>query len=278
MQFGLLVQMTGVLGYPKPLARLARAAEAAGWDGFFIWDVFGGDSTAPAPVVDPWIALAAIAATTERIRFGTMVTPLPRRRPWKLAREAASLDHLSGGRLILGVGIGTPPEEFARFGEEPNPRIRAEMLDEGLEVLTGLWSGEPFSFHGRHYRVDEATLLPRPVQQPRIPIWVGGTWPRKPSFRREARWDGVVPGSLHGNLTLDEIREMVGFIRSQRPSGAPIDVMVGGDAPFDSPERAREILAEYAAAGVTWWMEGIGEWRGDVDAMATFIQGGPPGR
>ncbi len=227
MRFGLLVQMTGVLGYPQPLARLARAAEAAGWDGFFIWDVFGGDSTAPSPVVDPWIALAAIAATTERIRFGPMVTPLPRRRPWKLACEAASLDHRSGGRLILGVGIGTPQEEFARFGEEVDPKRRAEMLDEGLEVLTGL---------------------------------------RTPSFRRAARWDGVVPGSLHGNLTLDEIRAMVSFIHSQRPSGVPIDVMVGGNAPFDTPERARAILAEYAAAGVTWWMEGIGEWRGDVDA------------
>jgi probable F420-dependent oxidoreductase len=278
MRFGLLVQMTGLLGYAQPLVRLAREAEAAGWDGFFIWDVFGGAAAAPTPVVDPWIALAAIAATTERIRFGTMVTPLPRRRPWKLAREAASLDNLSGGRLILGVGIGTPPEEFARFGEEPDPRIRAEMLDEALEVLTGLWSGEPFSFHGRHYRVDEATLLPRPLQQPRIPIWVGGTWPRKPAFRRAARWDGVIPGVAHGNLSLDEIREMVSFIRSQRPSGAPFDVMVGGDAPFDDPARARDLLAEYAAAGVTWWMEGIGEWRGDVDAMARFIQHGPPGR
>lgn len=278
MRFGLLVQMTGSLGYPQPLVRLAREAEAAGWDGFFIWDVFGGASEEPTPVVDPWIALTAIAAATERIRIGPMVTPLPRRRPWKLAREAATLDHLSGGRLILGVGIGTPPEEFARFGEEPDPRIRAEMLDEGLEVLTGLWSGEPFSFQGRHYQVDQATLLPRPVQQPRIPIWVGGTWPRKPSFRRAARWDGVFPGGLNGNLTLDEIREMVGFIQSQRPSGAPFDVMVGGDAPFDDPARARAIFAEYAAAGVTWWMEGIGEWRGDIDAMAKFIQGGPPGR
>ena len=152
------------------------------------------------------------------------------------------------------------------------------MLDEGLEVLTGLWSGEPFSFHGRHYQIDEATLLPRPVQQPRIPIWVGGTWPRKPAFRRAARWDGVYPGSAHGNLTLDEIRDMVDFIRSQRPSGEPFDVVSGGDVPFDHPERARAILAEYAAAGVTWWIEGIGEWRGDVDAMAAFIEGGPPGR
>jgi len=187
MRFALYVEITGLLGYPQTLARLAREAEAAGWDGFFIWDIFGGDSAAPAPVVDPWIALAAIAATTERIRFGTMVTPLPRRRPWKLAREAVSLDHLSGGRLILGVGIGAMPEEFARFGDEPDPRKRAEMLDEGLEVLTGLWSGEPFSFHGRYYWVEEATLLPRPVQQPRIPIWVAGIWPHKPPFRRAAR-------------------------------------------------------------------------------------------
>ena len=277
MQFGLIVQMTGLLGYPQPLVRLAREAEAAGWDGFFIWDVFGGDANAPRPVVDPWIAMAAIASATERIRFGPMVTPLPRRRPWKLAREAASLDHLSNGRLILGVGIGTPPEEFSRFGEEAAPRVRAGMLDEGLKVLTGLWSGEPLSFHGEHYRIDDALLLPRPVQQPRIPIWVGGTWPRKPPFRRAARWDGVFPGSLHGNLTLDELREMRAYIQAHRMTDEPFDVMVGGDVPFDDPARAREILAEYAQAGVTWWVEGIGEWRGDIDAMAAFIQGGPPG-
>src|SRR4051794_18632920 len=119
MRFGLIVQMTGTLGYPQPLVQLARAAEAADWDGFFIWDVFGGDAHSPTPVVDPWIALAAIAAATERIRFGPMVPPVPRRRPWKLAREAATLDQLSGGRLILGVGIGEPPQEFSRFGEEP---------------------------------------------------------------------------------------------------------------------------------------------------------------
>jgi alkanesulfonate monooxygenase SsuD/methylene tetrahydromethanopterin reductase-like flavin-dependent oxidoreductase (luciferase family) len=160
MQFGLIVQMTGSLGFPQPLARLAREAEAAGWDGFFIWDVFRGDAIAPTPVVEPWIAMAAIAAATERIRFGPMVTPLPRRRPWKLAREAASLDHLSNGRLILGVGIGDQPEEFSRFGEAADPRVRARMLDEGLEVLTGLWSGEAFSHHGEHYRIDKLCSCP----------------------------------------------------------------------------------------------------------------------
>lgn len=278
MRFGLIVQMTGPLGYPQPLVRLARVAEASGWDGFFIWDIFGGDPGAPVPVVDPWIALAAIAGATERIRIGPMVTPLPRRRPWKLAREAASLDHLSNGRLILGVGIGEPPEEFQRFGEEPDPRVRAAMLDEGLAVLTGLWSGEPFTFAGDHYQVRNAQLLPRPVQQPRIPIWVGGTWPRTPAFRRAARWDGVYPGSPHGNLTLAEVREMRAFIQQHRRDDAPFDIMVGGDVPFDDQERARAILAEYAQAGVTWWVEGVGAWRGDVEAMAAFIAGGPPGQ
>jgi alkanesulfonate monooxygenase SsuD/methylene tetrahydromethanopterin reductase-like flavin-dependent oxidoreductase (luciferase family) len=206
------------------------------------------------------------------------VTPVPRRRPWKLAREAATLDHLSGGRLILGVGIGEPPQEFRRFGEEPDPRVRARMLDEGLEVLTGLWSGAPFSFSGAHYRIENALLLPRPVQRPRIPIWVGASWPRKPGFRRAARWDGVYPGSPHGNLTLEELREMRAFIQAQRATDAPFDVMAGGDVPFDDPEKAREILAAYADAGVTWWVEGVGAWRGDVEAMAAFIRGGPPGR
>lgn len=278
MRFGLTVPTTGLLGYPQALVRLACAAEASGWDGFFIWDIVGGESTHPTPVVDPWIALAAIAAATERIRIGALVTPLPRRRPWKMARETASLDHLSGGRLIMGVGIGASQEEFAHFGEEADPRIRGAMLDEGLTVVTRLWHGEPFSFAGEHYQVQEATFLPRPVQQPRIPIWVGGIWPHKAPFRRAARWDGVFPFGPNGNLTLAEIREMVNFIRVQRPAGAPFDVMVGGDVPFDDPAHARAILTEYAEAGVTWWVEGIGEWRGDVEAMATFIQGGPPGR
>ena len=276
MQSGLIVQMTGVLGYPQPLVRLARDAEAAGWDGFFIWDVFRGDAQVPTPVVDSWITLAAIATATERIRIGPMVTPLPRRRPWKLARESASLDHLSGGRLILGVGIGDQPSEFSRFGEEADARVRGRMLDEGLEVLTGLWSGEPFSFSGEYYQIEHALLLPRPLQQPRIPIWVGGTWPRKPSFRRAARWDGVFPGSQRGNLTLEELHDMRAFIQQHRTTEAPFDVMVGGDVPIDDPVMAREILTAYSAAGVTWWIEGIGEWRGDVDAMAAFIRGGPP--
>lgn len=281
MQIGLVVQTTGLLGYPQPLVRLAREAEAAGWDGFFIWDVIRGETAEPKPTADPWITLAAIAQATERIRFGLLVTPIPRRRPWKLAREAVTLDHLSNGRLILGVGIGEPMEDFSRFGEETDPRVRARMLDEGLEVLTGLWSGEPFSYHGEHYQIDNALMLPRPVQQPRIPIWVGPTWPRKPGFRRAARWDGVHPIGVgrNVNLSLDELRELRAYIQAHRNTDAPFDMTAMTDRgviPFDDPSKAREKLAAYADVGVTWWLERVGEWRGDVNAMAAFISGGPP--
>lgn len=277
MQFALVVQMAGQLGYVRPLVRLAREAEAAGWDAFFIWDIFEGGVAGARPVVDPWIALTAIAAATERIKFGTMVTPLPRRRPWKLARETASLDQFSNGRLILGLGSGAPDERFDRFGDPADPKVLAAMLDEGIEILTGLWKGEPFSFHGEHYRIDEALLLPTPFQQPRIPLWIGGAWPRKPPFRRAARLDGLWAAGINGNLSIPELRDVRDYVLAHRTSDAPFDIMAGGDVPFDDPPRAREMLAEYADAGVTWWLEGVGDWRGDIDAMARFIASGPPG-
>src|SRR5262245_417705 len=209
MRFGLIVQMTGSLGYPQPLARLAREAEAAGWDGFFIWDVFGGAVDARPPIADPWIALAGIATVTERVRLGPMVTPLPRRRPWKVAREATSLDQLSGGRLILGVGSGGTPADFADLGEATDPKVLAAMLEEGLQIVTGLWSGDPFHFAGSYYQVRAAQFLPRPIQSPRIPIWVGGGWPRTAPFRRAARWDGVFPyDSRLGVLDMMAPREL----------------------------------------------------------------------
>ena len=140
----------------------------------------------------PYVVVAAIAAATSRVRVGVLVSALARRRPWKLARETASLDVLSGGRLVVGAGLGSQPhEEFAAFGEDPAPRVRAEKLDEGLAILVGLWSGEAFSHHGRHYTVDETVFRPRPLQRPRIPIWIAGRWPARPPFRRAARWDSV---------------------------------------------------------------------------------------
>lgn len=194
MRHALNVPNFGAFSDVALLVSLARDAEAAGWDGFFVWDhllyVRGDD----ARCADPWIALAAIAAATTTIRLGPMVTPLPRRRPWLVARESVTLDRLSGGRLTLGVGLGAHPDvEYGQFGEDEALRIRAGKLDEGLAVLAGLWSGERVTFEGTHYRLRDVTFLPRPIQQPRIPVWVAGSWPNERPLRRAARWDGFVP-------------------------------------------------------------------------------------
>ncbi len=166
----------GPFGDARAIADLARDAESAGWDGFFLWDHIAAhdDAGDSLPCADPWLALTAAAMQTTSIMLGTTVTPLPRRRPHKLARETVTLDRLSGGRLILGVGIGGGQSEWDHLGEETDQRSRGRMLDEGLDVLTGLWSGEPFQFDGEHYHIEQAQFLPPPFQQPRIPVWVGG--------------------------------------------------------------------------------------------------------
>jgi alkanesulfonate monooxygenase SsuD/methylene tetrahydromethanopterin reductase-like flavin-dependent oxidoreductase (luciferase family) len=188
MQYAIYMPAGEDFSDPRTLAELGREAEQSGWDGFFIWDhVVLGPSER---TLDPWVGLAAVAMVTERIRIGTMVTPIPRRRPWKLARETATLDRLSNGRLTLGVGIGLGAKEWDDLGEETSPKVRGEMLDEALQVLTGLWSGEIFSFEGKYYHVKNARFLPTPVQ-PHIPIWVGGFWPKQAPMRRAARYDRI---------------------------------------------------------------------------------------
>lgn len=192
MKYGIHLPNFGPFGSARVLADLAKDAEDAGWDGFFIWD--HNNRAYVFDNVDPWVALAAIAINTSTIKIGAHVTPIPRRRPWNLARETVSIDHLSGGRLIFGFGIGSGArEEWDIFGEETNPKIRGKMLDEGLDILTGLWSGEPFAFEGNHYKVEETQFIPKPVQSPRIPLWGAGAWPHKAPFRRAAQFDGVYP-------------------------------------------------------------------------------------
>src|SRR5215213_9146168 len=176
MQFGLSLPAFGPFANPRYLAQSAAAAESAGWDGFFIWDSIIADPTFN-PMADPWVALAAVAMQTSRLRIGALVTPLARRRPWKVARETVSLDLLSQGRLIFGAGLGDPVQwEYGFFGEETDNKMRAEKLDEGLAILTGLWSGELFGYAGKQYQLQPMRFEPKPLQQPRIPIWVGGTW------------------------------------------------------------------------------------------------------
>ena len=267
------------------LTGLAAEAEAAGWDGFFLWDDVTFDPV--LPVGDPWIALAAIALRTERIRLGPLVTPLPRRRPWKVARETASLDHLSQGRVVLGVGIGIGPEEFDALGEVTDPKVRAAMLEEGLQVLTGLWSGEPFQFAGVHYKVQAAQFLPRPVQSPRIPIWVAGGWPNKAPFRRAARWDGVFPQDNRVRavemMAPAEIENLLNYMAPYRQPGTPFEVVHWGITAGEDAEADRAVVAAYAAAGVTWWLENFipHRWGGNwsewpLEQMRRRVRQGPP--
>lgn len=271
-------------GDARTVAGLAADAEAAGWDGFFVWDHLAFVKAWRLRIADPWMLLTAVALATERLRLGPMVTPLPRRRPWKLARETVTLDRLSGGRLVLGVGLGEPPEdEYGSFGEPTDPVVRAAMLDEGLEVLTRLWSGETVSFEGRHYRVDQVAFQPTPVQRPRIPIWVAGAWPRPGPLRRAARFDGSCPlkvdatGEL-ATLEPDELRQLLAVVRRHRADpAAPFDVLLGGTTPPD-PAAARAMLEPLAEAGMTWWQETVDPRQTDLEAFRRRVRQGPPGR
>ena len=272
----------------QTLARLAGEAEAAGWDGVFVWDGLSGNpenEPEKQAIYDPWIALAAIAMSTRRVRLGTMVTPLSRRRPWKVARETVTLDHLCQGRLILPVGLGAVSDGgFSKVGEEMDRKIRAERLDEGLAILAGLWSGHPFSYIGHHYQVQEMTFVPPPVQQPRIPIWVVGAWPRMKSLRRALQWDGILPTKMLENgsfaeMTPADIQALKTFSEHHRPQGTPFDIVMEGETPGDDPVAATDLLQSLAQVGVTWWIESVWatpETTGGVEGMLKRIQQGPP--
>ena len=237
----------GAFGDVHALVELATGAEEAGWDGFFVWDHIHYE--AEVPLADVWVALSAVATATSKIRLGPLVTPLPRRRPWKVARESVTLDHLSGGRLVLGVGLGIDFwREFSAFpGEAADDGERAELLDDGIEIVTRLWSGERVTYRGRRLSVDGACFLPRPVQRPRIPLWSAALWPpaRPGPIRRAARCDGVMPFKPEP-ITPDEAAQLRDLVAAQRTTDAPFDVCVWG-----SPDRA----AEYEAAGVTWLID-----------------------
>jgi alkanesulfonate monooxygenase SsuD/methylene tetrahydromethanopterin reductase-like flavin-dependent oxidoreductase (luciferase family) len=269
----------GDFGDPHALVSLALTAEAAGWDAVFVWDHIQAGHWA-GPVADPWVSMAAMAAATDRLIVGPMVTPLPRRRPAKLAREAVTLDHLSRGRLILGVGIGWPPrEDFANFGDAADDRVRAAQLDEGLRVLTGLWSGERFDHRGEHYTVVDARFLPTPHRQPRIPIWVGGMWPHRAAFRRAARWDGVYPIMVDeadgfAPMTPGDFAEVVAYVASHREPGLPFDAAAGGST-LDDPDPARTVVC-WAEAGATWWIENVPFPTRPVAEFFAYVAGGPP--
>src|SRR5579859_2541047 len=285
MKFGFILPTSE----PEPCAALAELAEDSGWDGVFIPDCIAIEtpSVPPMPAFDPWVTLAAMAVRTKRLRLGTMLTALPRRRPWKLAREVMSLDHLSHGRAILAAGIGAAADDagFYKVGEPMDLKTRAELLDEGLALLDGLWRGQPFTFHGQHYHVDGLTLLPRPVQQPRVPLWVVGVWPRPRSLGRALRYDGLVPQTLReaepgqppGPITPADLRAIRAYIGEHRQSDAPFDLIAEGETPAGQPLQAAEHVRPYAEAGATWWLES--RWTAGDDwekVVRERLSAGPP--
>ena len=266
MRYALFLPLFDELAEPAVVAALAAEAEQAGWDGVYVWDHVAYRPPVHA-VADPWGTLAAIACATEQVRIGPMVTPVPRRRPVKLAREVASLDRLSRGRLTLGVGIaGDGSGELSSTGEELDDRTRGAMLDEGLEVLAAAWTGERVDHRGEHYVVDGLTLLPTPVQRPGPPVWVAVRRGNRAPLRRAARHDGVFPVQVDEP---DQLAEIVQAVQELRGADAgPYDVAVGG-APGADP-------APYAAAGATWWMTTFGAFGVTEDLVRGVLRDGPP--
>jgi alkanesulfonate monooxygenase SsuD/methylene tetrahydromethanopterin reductase-like flavin-dependent oxidoreductase (luciferase family) len=258
---------------------LAVAAEEAGWDGFFLWDHLLWDEP-EGQVADPTVVISAVAARTERIRIAIMVNSLARRRAAKVARETATLDVLTAGRLIVGAGLGTLASEYTAFGESADPRVRAARLDESLHLLDAFWTGQPVTFHGAYLTAVGVTMLPRPVQRPRIPVWCGGRWPNKRPFRRAARWDGVMP--IHTGYGLGEtmppaeLRAVVAYTREHRTEAGPFDVALEGRTDGSAADRGGQLVASYVPAGLTWWVEALGWWRGTPAEAMSRIRQGPP--
>lgn len=274
MQFGILTTNFDAFGDTNALTALAADAENSGWHGFFLWDHIQFPDMEPC--VDPWMALAAIAVTTQKLRLGTLVTPLPRRRISTLARQVLTLDAVSKGRAILGVGMGFPVlPEFKDFGDEADLRTRGNMLDEGLKLLSELISGQPVNFSGKHYQIRTPGFSPS-IQKPRVPIWVAGGWPGTRPFRRAAKWDGVVPmssGAMEGKrITTDELENLIEYIGEHREGSERFDVV---QLNTFSNSVSQSELAEFAEAGVTWWIESA--MPGDtVEDLRARILAGPP--
>ena len=273
MQFGIYAPNFGAFSDSHTLAQLAYEAEEAGWDGFFLWD--HSHYSEALPLTDPAIALTAMALRTQRLRLGPLVTPLPSRNPWQLARQAVGLDRVSNGRFVQGVGLGVDWwKEYSGFGMSADDVLHGAMLDEGLAVLTGLWSGTPFSYNGTHYQISQIQFQPAPIQKPRIPVWVGGLWPNKRPFRRAANYDGIFPIGKNGNITPADVREMLTYIHQFRTATTPFDIVLRGATP-SHPARATSVLNEYVQAGVTWWLEGFGP-NDSTAQLSTRIRKGPP--
>jgi alkanesulfonate monooxygenase SsuD/methylene tetrahydromethanopterin reductase-like flavin-dependent oxidoreductase (luciferase family) len=266
LQRGLFIPQFGELADPGLLADLGRRAEQAGWDGLFVWDHI--QYRAPAALVlDPWVTLAAIGSATDRLRLGAMVTPLARRRPWVVARQLAALDLLTRGRMVFGVGLGLDDSgnELSTFGEELDARTRAAMLDEGLEIVHGLLSGQSVHHRGPHYVADGATFLPTPVQSP-LPTWVAARWPNRAPLRRAARYQGVFAINIGAPSEVEQLRS---YVEPMRPGGGPFEIVI-------APE-PRHSAADWERSGVTWLLTPFSQFDARAEEVAKVVDAGPAG-
>ncbi len=286
MRFAIDVPNFGDFADPRVVADLARRAEDAGWDGLFVWDHVTHRKELRRTIADPWVLLTAAALATQRIRLGTMITPVARRRVSKLAREVTTLDRLTGGRMILGVGLGAPiADEFGSFGETTDPKDLAARLDEGLEALNLIWSGQPVTFRGEHVVVEDVAFLPTPVQRPRVPVWVGGEWPARPPMRRAARWDGAAPILVPGpdgkprQPDAATTREIHAYVHHQRAAAGldsePFDLVMSATSPA-GPGAAADLAGSLEQAGATWWNECLWDDLERAEPVLRRADQGPP--
>lgn len=256
--------------------RLAIEAEDAGWDGVFTWDAISIGAT---PVYDPWVMMGAIAGVTERVKIGAMILPLARRRPWKVAKEAVTIDHLSDGRLVLPVALGVPDDAgfHAVNTDSVDRKERAERLDEALEIIALGQSGEAFAYQGKHFQISEMTLLPKPVQD-RIPVWCVAGWPHEKSLARAAKWDGIIPVDMSPGkdpferVAPDALREIVAWCRDHRTSASPFDVVIEGKT--ESADDT-DYVGSVQEAGATWFIESRWDDEETPESLLERIRKGP---
>jgi len=260
--------------------KFAKAAEKAGWDAFFVWE--------PTYGIDAWVTLAAIAVETEKIRLGTLLSPPSRMRPWKLASEAISVDILSKGRITISVGLGAIDTGYEELGEKTDLKTRAELLDESLDIIHGLWSHKMPNYEGKHYTIKnlfESDFFkrhppPKLIQNPFIPIWVVGAWPYEKSMKRAIKYEGIIPtiknkqGQFE-DITPEHIIKIKAYVQENRLKKAPFDIIVEGKSPGDDSIESMSIIKPFADAGATWWIES--DWtESNLEQLFKRVECGPP--
>jgi alkanesulfonate monooxygenase SsuD/methylene tetrahydromethanopterin reductase-like flavin-dependent oxidoreductase (luciferase family) len=276
VKYGFVTSFGGARDY----VTLAREAEQHGWDGVFAWDDISVD---PRDVFDPWAILGAMAVATERVTLGAMVFSLARRRPWKVARESMTVDHLSGGRLVIPVGLGgTWDGGYSRVStDDPDRKVRAAKVDECLDILELAWTGEPVSYAGTHYQMTDLLFLPRPIQRPRIPIWTVGAWPHAKSLARSARWDGCIVYDMSGSsqdgaVSAETVRRVKAWMGEHRTADTPFEIIVEGESSGTDAKANRATLEPLIDAGATWWIESRWEDHESFESLLQRVRKGPP--